>query len=137
MDIPRKRRSSVDETAASHLGFTAMYEGRSQKPLPRSQFITRLTQHIAGAGVLLLVSLAVGMAGYMVFENLCAVDAFLNASMLLGGMGPVMTPTHFAGKVFAGVYALYAGLVFIVSAALVITPLAHRVLHKFHWDQRL
>ena len=77
------------------------------------------------------------MAGYMYFEDLSTVDAFLNASMLLGGMGPVTTPVHFGGKVFAGMYALYAGLVFIISAALVITPLAHRILHKFHWDERL
>lgn len=114
-----------------------MYEGRSQHPLPRSQFIARLAQHLVGATALLLASLAIGMAGYMYFEDMSTVDAFLNASMLLGGMGPVTPPTHFGGKVFAGVYALYAGLVFIISAALVITPLAHRILHKFHWDARL
>lgn len=114
-----------------------MYESRSQHPLPSSQFIARLTQHLVGAIVLLLASLAIGMAGYMYFEEMTTVDAFLNASMLLGGMGPVTPPTNFGGKVFAGVYALYAGLVFILSAALVITPLAHRILHKFHWDERL
>ncbi len=78
-----------------------------------------------------------GMAGYMYFEEMTTVDAFLNASLLLGEMGAVTPPTHLGGKVFAGIYALYAGLVFIISAALVITPLAHRILHKFHWGERL
>lgn len=77
------------------------------------------------------------MAGYMEFENLSALDAFLNASMLLGGMGPVMVPVTTAGKLFAGSYALYSGLVFIVTTALVLTPIVHRVLHKFHWDTKL
>jgi hypothetical protein len=83
---------------------------------------------------LLAVSLAMGMAGYMEFERLPAMDAFLNSAMLLGGMGPVNNPVTEAGKLFAGCYALYAGLVFIVTAALIFTPVVHRVLHKFHWD---
>ena len=76
-----------------------------------------------------------GMAGYEYFEQLLWRDAFLNAAMLLGGMGPVNTPQTNGGKVFAGLYALYAGLVFLVVAALVIAPVAHRVMHKFHWEQ--
>jgi hypothetical protein len=83
---------------------------------------------------LLAGSLAIGMLGYKEFEGLAAVDAFLNAAMLLGGMGPVNAPVTTAGKLFAGFYALYAGLVFIVTAALIFTPIVHRVLHKFHWD---
>ena len=74
------------------------------------------------------------MLGYIKLENLSVVDAFLNAAMLLGGMGPVNAPTTTPGKIFAGAYALYAGLVFIGTAALIFTPIAHRVLHKFHWD---
>ena len=81
------------------------------------------------------ISLAGGMAGYMALEDLSPLDAFLNASMLLGGMGPVNTPKTDLGKLFAGCYALYAGLVFIVTAALIFTPLIHRVLHQFHWDE--
>jgi len=84
---------------------------------------------------LLLLSLMLGMAGYKYFEQLLWRDAFLNAAMLLGGMGPVNTPKTDGGKVFAGLYALYAGLVFLVVAALVIAPVAHRVMHKFHWEQ--
>jgi hypothetical protein len=83
---------------------------------------------------LILFSLILGVAGYMFFEKLTVTDAFLNASMLLGGMGPVNTPVTTAGKIFAGIYALYAGLVFIATAALMLTPVIHRVIHRFHWD---
>jgi hypothetical protein len=74
------------------------------------------------------------MMGYHTYERLPWVDAFLNAAMLLGGMGPVDPPQSDAGKIFAGIYALYAGLVFIVTAALVLSPIMHRLLHHFHWD---
>jgi hypothetical protein len=113
---------------------TSMYESRTQAPIHRRLFIARLLQHAGLALVLLFVSLGMGMCGYMIFEGLAPVDAFLNSAMLLGGMGPVDPPHTWVGKVFAGLYALYAGLVFIVSAALVFTPVVHRVLHKFHWD---
>lgn len=93
----------------------------------------RLLLHIVSAVALLLGSLALGMLGYSVFEHLAWRDAFLNAAMLLGGMGPVDAPRTDAGKLFAGLYALYAGLVFLVSVSLVLTPILHRVLHTFHW----
>jgi hypothetical protein len=83
---------------------------------------------------LLAVSLVVGMAGYHLFEKLHWVDAFLNTAMLLGGMGPVDPPKTEAGKIFAGFYALYAGLVVITVAAIMVTPIFHRVLHHFHAD---
>lgn len=111
-----------------------MYESKNQAPIRRHLFIARLLQHAGLALALLFVSLGMGMGGYMFFERLPSVDAFLNSAMLLGGMGPVDPPHTWGGKVFAGVYALYAGLVFIVSAALIFTPVVHRVLHKFHWD---
>lgn len=82
---------------------------------------------------LLLVSLAAGIAGYAYFERLPVLDAFLNTAMLLGGMGPVDVPKTTGGKLFAGLYALYAGLVFIVTAALILTPVMHRALYKSHW----
>ena len=84
---------------------------------------------------LLGVSLALGMIGYVLFENLSWLDAFLNAAMLLGGMGPVDMPRTDAGKLFAGLFALYSGLLFLVTASLVLAPVMHRVLHKFHWDE--
>ncbi len=114
-----------------------MYESRHQAPLPRAGFVQRLALHVAWALALLLASLAAGIAGYVVFEQLPWIDAFLNAAMLLGGMGPVNAPQSTPGKLFAGVYALYAGLVFIVTAALVFTPILHRVMHHFHWDAKL
>lgn len=114
-----------------------MYEPLKQKPLPPVAFVSRLMVHIAAAMGLLAVSLALGMSGYMGFEGLSPIDAFLNAAMLLGGMGPVTTPATTGGKLFAGFFALYAGLVFIISAALIFTPIAHRILHKFHWDSEL
>lgn len=85
--------------------------------------------------VFLSISLAIGMIGYVVTEGFGWLDAFLNAAMLLGGMGPVNPPQTDAGKLFAGAYALYAGLVFIVTAAIIVTPVLHRVLHTFHWDR--
>jgi hypothetical protein len=91
--------------------------------------------HAGAAFALLLFSLALGMAGYEYFEHLPWRDAFLNAAMLVSGMGPVDAPRTDGGKVFAGVYALYAGLVFLVSAGLIFTPVVHRVLHKFHWKK--
>jgi hypothetical protein len=81
-------------------------------------------------------SLLLGMVGYMCFEGLLWRDAFLNAAMLLGGMGPVESPQTDAGKLFAGFYALYAGLVFLVAAAVVVAPLLHRMLHLFHWSDK-
>ena len=95
----------------------------------------RLLGHLAAACVLLLGSVAIGMAGYMHFERLSALDAFLDTAMLLGGMGPVHIPVTDAGKLFAGFFALYAGIVFIATAALLLGPVAHRVLHRFHLDK--
>jgi hypothetical protein len=114
-----------------------MYESRREPLLPRADFIRRVVNHVAAACGLLAVSLMVGMVGYVSFERLSWIDAFLNSAMLLGGMGPVDPPCTTPGKVFAGLYALYAGLVFIVTAALVVTPLLHRLIHRFHWDQKV
>jgi hypothetical protein len=113
-----------------------VYERKHQSPVSRAQFTRRLAWHGGGAIVLLLFSLGGGMLGYMTLEHLSPLDAFLNAAMLLGGMGPVDPPKSPGGKFFAGCYALYAGLVFIVTAALVFTPILHRVLHRFHWDDK-
>ena len=84
---------------------------------------------------LLLVSVLLGMIGYRYLEDLAWRDAFLNCAMLLGGMGPVDMPKTDGGKLFAGLYALYAGLVFILVLGLIFAPMLHRLLHKFHWDE--
>lgn len=111
-----------------------MYEARTHRPLNRRRFLLRLAAHAASASGLVAASLALGMAGYAYFEGLAWRDAFLNTAMLLGGMGPVDAPRTNGGKIFAGVYALYAGLAFIVFAGLIVAPFLHRLLHKFHWD---
>ncbi len=112
-----------------------MYETRKQPPIPRRAFFQRLFVHAAIAVLLVAASLGIGMLGYVCTERLPWLDAFLNSAMLLGGMGPVNMPQTEAGKLFAGLYALYAGLVFLVAIALVFTPILHRILHKLHWDQ--
>ncbi|MEO7773687.1 MAG: hypothetical protein ABIT61_03160 [Steroidobacteraceae bacterium] len=112
-----------------------IYESRKQKPISRPLFLRRMLMHVSAALALLLFSVGMGMAGYAGFEHLGELDAFLNSAMLLGGMGPVNMPVTDAGKSFAGLYALYAGLVFLVSAALVFTPVVPRILHRFHWDE--
>lgn len=112
-----------------------MYEARHQSLLSPVAFLRRLLAHAAAALLLIGGSLALGMAGYMRFEGFAALDAFLEASMLLGGMGPLQQPATPGGKVFAGLYALYAGLVFVAVAAIVLAPVVHRVLHRFHLDR--
>jgi hypothetical protein len=112
-----------------------VYEHRTHRPLARRLFVRRLLIHFLAAGGLLLGSLLLGMAGYAYFEGLAWRDAFLNAAMLLGGEGPILNPGTPGGKLFAGFYALYSGLVFIVLAGIILAPLIHRLLHRFHWDQ--
>jgi hypothetical protein len=111
------------------------YERRHQRPLDRRHFRQRLLRHSAVALALVVFSLVGGMAGYVYFESLSWTDAFLNAAMLLGGMGPVNAPQTEGGKVFAGSYALFAGLVFLIVAGILAAPIVHRILHRFHWEQ--
>ncbi len=113
-----------------------MYEAKHQPVLSPRNFFQRVVVHAAAAVALLTVSLGVGMCGYMVTEGMSPIDAFLNSAMLLGGMGPVNPPLTHAGKLFAGLFALYAGLLFVVCAAIILTPVLHRVLHRFHVDER-
>ena len=112
-----------------------MYESRHAPLAPRSIFLRRLGVVVAFAATLVAGSLAVGMWGYHHFEHLTWLDAFLNAAMLLGGMGPVETPATPGGKLFAGLYALYAGLVLLVSVGLMLTPVVHRLMHRFHLEE--
>lgn len=112
------------------------FEHRAQPILPRPQFFARLAQSGAISLVLITISLAVGMVGYHGLEHMSWIDAFLNASMLLGGMGPVNPPVTFGGKLFAGLYALYCGLAVILVAGVMLAPVAHRVLHRFHMEGR-
>lgn len=108
------------------------YETKHERPIAWAHFVARMLRHGYVAGLLVAASLVIGMSGYMGFEHEGVVDAFLDASMILGGMGPVGEIHSTGGKLFAGVYALYSGLVFLVVAGLLLAPVVHRVLHRFH-----
>ena len=112
-----------------------MYEAKVHPLIAHERFVRRVLLHFAAALAVLSLSLALGMVGYEYFEDLPWRDAFLNTAMLIGGMGPVDPPKTNGGKVFAGLYALYAGLVVLAAAGLVFAPILHRLLHRFHWDQ--
>jgi hypothetical protein len=111
-----------------------MFEHKSQPALNHRAFLRRLAGSSALGFGLVAVSLMIGMVGYHTFERLPWIDAFLNASMLLGGMGPIDQPQTAAGKLFAGCYALYCGLAVIAVAAIILAPLVHRLLHTFHLE---
>jgi len=110
-----------------------VYESRRHRPATRARFLRRLAAHGGASTGLVLGSLVIGMWGYSHFEGLGWRDAFLNAAMLLGGMGPVEVPQTNGGKLFAGVYALWAGLIVIIAAGFLFAPVFHRIIHKFHW----
>jgi hypothetical protein len=109
-----------------------VYESINEPLLSRRLFVRRMVRHGAAAIALLGGSLLLGVIGYWWLDDLPPVDAFLNAAMILGGMGPVDPLTNDAAKLFAGVYALYAGVVFLVSVGVIFAPALHRVLHKLH-----
>jgi hypothetical protein len=95
-----------------------------------------MVMHACVALVVIAISLFVGMLGYQHYEHMSWLDAFLNSAMLLGGMGPVKTEgLSEPGKLFAGIYALYAGLAFIAVMSIMLAPVVHRVLHRFHWEE--
>jgi hypothetical protein len=94
-----------------------------------------VAKHVLAAAVLALGSVGGGMLGFHHFEGLSWLDGFLNAAMLLGGMGPVEIPHTAGGKLFAGFYALYAGLIFIAVVGIMGAPVLLRVLHEFHCDE--
>ena len=112
------------------------FEHRREALLPRPVFLRRMARWAAVAGVVLVGSLALGVCGYHFIEGLPWIDALLNASMILGGMGPVDTLKTRGGKLFASFYALYSGLAIISIAGLMVAPAAHRMLHIFHLEGR-
>lgn len=113
-----------------------MFEHRRSPLLPRPAFYARLAWSAVLGGGIVAGSLSIGMAGYHGFEGQPWVDAFVNAAMILSGMGPVGTLQTTAGKVFAGCYALFSGLAFITAIGVVFAPIFHRFLHKFHLESK-
>ncbi|MEO7082878.1 MAG: hypothetical protein ABI442_18540 [Gemmatimonadaceae bacterium] len=111
-----------------------IYENRFQPPISRRLFAGRLLRHFGWTQLLVAVSIVLGTTGYHWIGRVAWIDAFLNACMLLGGMGPVGDLTTNAGKIFAALFALYAGIVFLAVTVTMITPVLHRVIHKFHWE---
>jgi hypothetical protein len=111
-----------------------MYERRSQPLLQGRLFARRVARSVSTGALIILASLIVGMLGYHWLENMAWIDAFANASMILSGMGPLVPLKTDAGKLFAGLYAIYSGLAVILIAGVMFAPVVHRFLHKFHLD---
>ncbi len=111
-----------------------VFEHKSQPMAPFGVFLARLLRSAAAAALVVAAALSAGIFGYHFIEGFSWVDSFLNASMILGGMGPVNELHSTDGKLFAGCYALFSGLVFIVIAGILFAPLLHRFLHRFHLE---
>ena len=111
-----------------------MFEHRKSKLLPRREFYKRLAKCFAFGLGIVLCALGIGILGYHHFDKLSWLDAFENAAMILSGMGPLTQSEPDAGKMFAGCYALFSGLAFITSASVMLAPVLHRFLHKFHLE---
>ncbi len=112
-----------------------MFESRHQRVISPQHFAHRMLSSVALSAAVAAVALAVGVLGYHAIGGLAWVDALHNASMILGGMGPVAEMKSDAGKYFSSAYALFCGLVFIGIVAVTLAPVLHRVLHRFHMDE--
>ncbi len=108
-----------------------MYEGRHLPIAPAHVFKKRIFRNFSIGFAIIVFSLGLGMTGYSYFENMSLVDAYENAAMILAGMGPVDTIQTTEGKIFAGTYALFSGIVFLVVIAIIVAPLFHRFFHRF------
>ena len=113
-----------------------MYEHRKEPLLSKAKFLRRLGRHGLVAFGVLICGLGIGVLGYHVFARLSWIDSLLNASMILGGMGPVDPLKTNAAKIFASCYALFSGLAFIGIVSVLLAPFVHRMLHRFHAEAR-
>ena len=120
------------------MGYNApmKYEHKSEPLLPLRQFASRMIAHVSVGLLVISGSLGLGVLGYHHFEHLPWLDALLNASMILGGMGPVDPVRTAGGKAFASFYALFAGVIFLVVVGIMLAPAAHRLLHRLHLEGR-
>ena len=114
----------------------AVYEHRSQPLLHPALFRRRLLLHVAVGLGLMAVALGIGVLGYRTTEGMGWLDALLNASMILGGMGPVQELHSDGAKLFASLYALFAGVVFIALSGVLLAPILHRLMHRFHLPEK-
>jgi hypothetical protein len=113
-----------------------MFERRNEQLAPVSVFVKRLAGSLLIALGLIAFALMIGIAGYHSLAGFNWIDSLLEASMILGGMGPVNQLPNDHSKIFASIYALFSGLIFIAVMGLVLSPVVHRILHKFHVDQK-
>ena len=111
-----------------------MFEHHKQPLASQSEFAQRMVRFGLLAAGVIIFSLGIGILGYHYLESLSWIDSLLNASMILGGMGPVNTLQTNAGKVFASFYALYSGIVLLASVGVLATPIFHRFMHRFHLE---
>lgn len=111
------------------------FERRHERLVPFRRFALRMGRAVLLWLALTLVGLAIGMAGYAASEGMNATDAFVNAAMILSGMGPVSELKTQGGKLFAGFYAIFSGLFVVVATGFVLAPILHRVLHSFHIEE--
>ncbi len=111
-----------------------MFEMQREPLATTSTFFARLAVSISFGLLMVVLALFIGMAGYHYTETMPWIDAFLNASMILSGMGPVTNLVTFNGKLFAGFYALFSGLAFIAIIGVIIAPIFHRFFHRFHLE---
>ncbi|WP_421548030.1 hypothetical protein [Pseudomonas sp. QD4] len=112
-----------------------MYESKDQPVLSRLLFLRRLLLHALMVMALIGFSIGLGIGGHLYFEEGMSIhDALINAAMMLGGIGPANMPLTPGGKLFLASYGLYANIVFAAAIGLMLTPVAHRLLHKFHYD---
>ena len=112
------------------------FEHRNEPLLPRPLFLKRVLKHFAIGLLIIFVSLMIGVCGYHFLENIGWIDSLLNASMILGGMGPVNELHTDTGKIFASLYALFSGIVFLVTVGIILAPAVHRLLHSLHIDEK-
>jgi hypothetical protein len=112
-----------------------MFEHRSEPLLPSHRFFWRVILFVGISAALASIALGIGVLGYHYLGGLPWIDALVNASMILGGMGPVDPIKSQVGKLFVSAYALFSGLLFIGAASLVLTPFVHRVMHKLHMEE--
>ena len=111
-----------------------MFEHHKQPLATQAEFTWRVVRYSLITAGIILFSLGIGMLGYHYYESLSWIDSLLNASMILGGMGPVNTLQTNAGKVFASFYALYSGIILLASVGILATPIFHRFMHRFHLE---
>jgi hypothetical protein len=111
-----------------------VFEHHTQPLATQAEFALRMLRYSLATAGIILFSLAFGVLGYHNLESLSWIDSLLNASMILGGMGPVNALQTDAGKLFASFYALYSGIILLASVGILVTPIFHRFLHRFHLE---